>query len=104
MPERTPKLPADSTSETNPNAQTQPTTQTNESASQKSDLLTTGQAAKILGVSRQTVRRWIDTGSLHGARLDKNGGHFRLNPREVNERAEKMRSQLGQDDGEPETE
>jgi excisionase family DNA binding protein len=40
------------------------------------DWLTTGQAAKLLGVSRSTVMRHIDAGSIEGYRLP--GGHWRI--------------------------
>ena len=37
---------------------------------------TVGQAAELLGVSADTVRRWVDTGQLAGARSE--GGRRRL--------------------------
>lgn len=33
------------------------------------ELMTTGQAARVLGVSVETVRRYLDTGALDGCRL-----------------------------------
>jgi len=35
-------------------------------------LLTVKQAAHLLGVSRETVRRWVYKGVLHGVRVGKN--------------------------------
>jgi len=35
-------------------------------------LLTVKQAANLLGVSRETVRRWVYRGVLHGVRVGKN--------------------------------
>jgi len=32
-------------------------------------MVTTGQAARVLGVSVETVRRYLDTGVLEGCRL-----------------------------------
>jgi len=39
----------------------------------RADYLTTGQAARYLGVSAETVRRWLDDGRLRGMRTA--GGH-----------------------------
>ena len=33
------------------------------------EMVTTGQAARVLGVSVETVRRYLDTGVLDGCRL-----------------------------------
>ncbi len=38
--------------------------------------LTTGQAAELLGVSRSTVVRYIEAGTLEARRLP--GGHWRI--------------------------
>ena len=38
--------------------------------------LTTGQAAELLGVSRSTVVRYIEAGTLNARRLP--GGHWRI--------------------------
>jgi excisionase family DNA binding protein len=38
--------------------------------------LTTGQAAELLGVSRSTVVRYIEAGTLNARRLP--GGHWRV--------------------------
>ena len=54
--------------------------------------LTTGQAAELLGVSRSTVVRYIEAGTLEARRLP--GGHWRIRRSE----AEK----LLRDDSEPE--
>lgn len=39
----------------------------------RADYLTTGQAARYLGVSTETVRRWLEDGRLDGFRTS--GGH-----------------------------
>ena len=39
----------------------------------RSEYLTTGQASRYLGVSTETVRRWLETGRLDGVRTA--GGH-----------------------------
>ncbi|GIU74763.1 MAG: hypothetical protein KatS3mg004_1850 [Bryobacteraceae bacterium] len=39
--------------------------------------ITTGQAAKLLGVSRQTVRRWCRSGRLEWRRFD-DSSHIRV--------------------------
>lgn len=39
-------------------------------------IMTTGEAARMVGVSRSTVRRWIRLGLLPAVRLP--GGHFRV--------------------------
>ena len=54
--------------------------------------MTTGQAAELLGVSRSTVVRYIEAGTLDARRLP--GGHWRIRRSE----AEK----LLRDDSEPE--
>ncbi len=43
----------------------------------RKEVLTTGQAAKICRVSRNTVERWIDKGMLSGYRIP-GGGHRRV--------------------------
>ncbi len=43
----------------------------------KSNLLTTGQAAKLCEVTPDTVLKWIRKGRLRGGRTA--GGHFRIN-------------------------
>jgi excisionase family DNA binding protein len=42
----------------------------------KSDMLTTDQAAKLLGVNRAAVARWLRLGQLRGVRLP--FGHWRV--------------------------
>jgi excisionase family DNA binding protein len=44
-------------------------------------LLTTGQAAKLCSVTRDTVLRWVRGGQLKGTRTP--GGHYRIDPRDV---------------------
>ncbi len=44
-------------------------------------LLTTGQAAKLCSVTRDTVLRWVRSGQLKGTRTP--GGHYRIDPRDV---------------------
>lgn len=46
-------------------------------------LLTTGQAAKLCSVTRDTVLRWVRGGQLKGTRTP--GGHYRIDPRDVEE-------------------
>jgi excisionase family DNA binding protein len=41
------------------------------------DLITTGTAAELLGVSPQTVRRWADSGDLPSVRTPGNQRRFR---------------------------
>jgi excisionase family DNA binding protein len=43
--------------------------------------LTTGQAAELLGVSRSTVVRYIEAGTLEARRLP--GGHWRIRRNEA---------------------
>ena len=48
--------------------------------------LTSTQAAERLDVSRQTIRRWLAEGRLHGHRTaggGVRGGHWRIDPRDV---------------------
>ena len=45
-------------------------------ASDKKDLLTTGQAAKLVGVTPDTVLKWIKKGKLPATRTP--GGHYRI--------------------------
>jgi len=47
------------------------------------DLLTTGQAAKRLGVSDETVRRWADDRRLRHVRLP--SGQLRFRPSDLDE-------------------
>jgi excisionase family DNA binding protein len=46
-------------------------------------LLTTGQAARLCSVTRDTVLRWVRSGQLKGTRTP--GGHYRIDPRNVEE-------------------
>ena len=48
----------------------------------KSDMLTTDQAARLLGVDRATVARWLRLGQLRGVRLP--SGHWRIRREDVN--------------------
>jgi excisionase family DNA binding protein len=45
--------------------------------------LTTGQAAELLGVSRSTVVRYIEAGTLDARRLP--GGHWRIRRHDAEE-------------------
>ena len=51
--------------------------------------LTTGQAATVIGVSRSTIVRYIESGDLEARRLP--GGHWRID----RAAAEKLRDQTG---------
>ena len=55
------------------------------------DLLTTTEAAKLLGITRTTVYRYVRDGRLPAIKLPT--GHTRI-PREA---VEKLRRQLGED-------
>ncbi len=44
-------------------------------------LLTTGQAAELCSVTRDTVLRWVRSGQLKGTRTP--GGHYRIDPKDV---------------------
>lgn len=47
-----------------------------EARTNKSLMLTVGEAAKLMNVSRETIRRWIANGALFATRVP--GGHFRV--------------------------
>jgi excisionase family DNA binding protein len=49
----------------------------------RADYLTTGQAAHYLGVSTETVRRWLEAGRLTGVRTS--GGHRLISRTSVQE-------------------
>ncbi|MGI9149683.1 MAG: helix-turn-helix domain-containing protein [Chloroflexota bacterium] len=70
-------------------------------SSAEPDLLTTGEAAKELGVSAKTVLRWINDGLLL-ARRTRTGGQYRLE-REALERfkveQQEIRPKINQEDG-----
>ena len=47
----------------------------------KSDLLTTGQAAKVCSVTPDTILKWIKKGRLNGVRTA--GGHYRIHRQDI---------------------
>lgn len=53
------------------------------------DLITTGEAAARLGVTRMTVTRWCDVGMLRHVRLP--GGARRVDPEDVAKLAATLR-------------
>ncbi|HPQ72131.1 MAG TPA: helix-turn-helix domain-containing protein [bacterium] len=52
--------------------------QVKKSIEPKNDALSTGDAAKLLRVSRNTVRRWVKEGVLDGYRINEQRGHYRF--------------------------
>ena len=56
------------------------------------DLMSIGRAAKVLGISRMTLYRWIDAGKVDTIKL---GGILFIPVSEVNERLEKKKPAAG---------
>lgn len=58
-----------------------------------SDLLTTQQAAEVLGISRRTLTRWVEDGKVPVAhRLPGETGAFLFDPKEIARHATKAAS------------
>ncbi len=46
-------------------------------------LCSTGRAAELLGVTRETIRRWIDDGYFPNSERVKPGGHWRVSRADI---------------------
>ena len=46
-------------------------------------MCSTGRAAELLGVTRETIRRWIDDGYFPNSERVKPGGHYRISRADI---------------------